>query len=239
MRGVAASVCGSITSIVRIVSDRPDPGGVRANLAGTTRTSWRLSEHLESLITERVTPEPGPSGGKRKPSSKPPWNSAAADLVFDLRSLARHLEDDLRSRVTGGTVRRGWSDRNTELSLQAITDLSVVAVDSDVAVVLVKLTSWVERARPVVGETEPLRRVPRVHGYVEPRCPWCGYCTLRCKLAAGLVFCINPSCTDQSGRRPQGTVEVGTTVEDVTLRWQDSTCGVPQYTVQEVHGVAA
>lgn len=186
-----------------------------------------------------MTPEPGPSGGKRKPGSKPPWNSAAADLVFDLRSLARHLEADLRVRVTGGRTVRGLSDRNTHLSLLALSDLAVTAQDSDVAVVLVKLTGWVDRARPVVGQTEPLRRVPRVHGYVEPRCPWCGYCTLRCKLAAGLVFCINPSCTDHSGKRPQGTVEVGVSVEDVTLRWQDDTCGMPQYTVQEVHGVAA
>lgn len=142
-------------------------------------------------------------------------------------------------RVTGGRVARGLSDRNTQLSLFSLPDLAVTATDSDVAFVLVKLTGWVERARPVVGETEPLRRVPRIHGYIEPRCPWCGFCTLRCKLAAGFLFCINPSCTDDSGKRPLGTVEVGMTVDEVTLRWQDGTAGIPQYTVQEVHGVAA
>jgi hypothetical protein len=224
---------------IESVNDRPDPGGVRANLLEATRTSWRLSEHLESLVAERSTPPPGPSGGKRKPGSTPPWNKAAADLVFDLRSLVRNLEEDLRLRVTGGHLRRGWSDRNTRLSLQAVADLSTTAKDSDVAVTLGHLGGWLERARPVVGETEPLRRVPRVYGYVEPRCPWCGYCTLRCKLTAGLLFCINPFCTDESGRRPQGIIEVGIVMSDVVLRWQDSTVGIPQYSVQEVHGEAA
>lgn len=221
------------------MNDRPDPGGVRANLFQATRTSWRLSEHLESLVTERISPPPGPSGGARKQGSKPPWNSAAADLVFDLRSLARSLEEDLRLRVTGGRVQRGFSDHNTQLSLWALSDLSITAPDSDVAVVLVSLSRWVERARPTVGEVEPLRRVPRTSGYVEPRCPWCGYCTLRCKLAAGMLFCINPSCTDDQGRRPLGVIEVDMVLRNVTLRWQDDTCGIPQYTVQEVHGVAA
>lgn len=221
------------------MNDRPDPGGVRANLHEATRTSWRLSEHLESLVTERSTPAPGPSGGKRKPGSTPPWNKAAADLVFDLRSLARHLEEDLRYRVTGGYVARGFSDRNTQLSLKALADLSTTAQDADVAVVLVQLTGWVERARPVVGETEPLRRVPRIAGYVEPRCPWCGYCTLRCKLAAGFIFCINPSCTDDSGRRPLGVIEVSVTMSEVILRWQDNTYGIPQHTVEAVYEGAA
>ena len=221
------------------MNDRPDPGGVRANLHEATRTSWRLSTHLESLVTERSTPAPGPSGGKRKPGSTPPWNKAAADLVFDLRSLARSLEEDLRYRVTGGYVRRGFSDRNTELSLQALTALSVTAQDADVALVLVQLSGWVERARPVVGETEPLRRVPRVQGYVEPRCPWCGYCTLRCKLAAGFIFCINPSCTDEQGRRPLGVIEVDITLQGVVLRWQDYTYGMPQYSTEEVYEGAA
>jgi hypothetical protein len=217
------------------VNDRPDPGGVRASLLEATRTSWRLSEHLESVIAERTTPPPGPSGGKRKPGSTAPWNAPAASLIFDLRLLARHLEEDLRLRVTGGRVTRGTSDRNTWLSLKALTELSVMAQDSDVAVALSQLGGWLERARPAVGETEPLRRVPRVPGYVEPRCPWCQYCTLRCKLAAGLLFCINPSCTDEDGRRPQGIIEVGMVITDVFLRWQDSTYGMPQYTVQEVY----
>lgn len=221
------------------MNDRPDPGGVRANLHEATRTSWRLSEHLESLVTERSTPAPGPSGGKRKPGSTPPWNKAAADLVFDLRSLARHLEEDLRYRVTGGYVQRGFSDRNTQLSLKALADLSTTAKDADVAVVLVQLSGWVERARPVVGETEPLRRVPRTSGFVEPRCPWCGYCTLRCKLAAGMLFCINPSCTDDQGRRPLGVIEVDVTLRDVVLRWQDSTYGIPQHRVEDVYAGAA
>lgn len=216
------------------MNDRPDPGGVRANLFQATRTSWRLSEHLESLIAHRTTPEPGPSGGKRKPGSTPPWNSMAANLVFDLRSLARNLEEDLRYRVTGGYVRRGLSDRNTQLSLKALADLSTTAADSDVAVALVQLTGWVDRARPVVGESEPMRRVPRAPGYVEPRCPWCGFCTLRCKLMAGHVFCINPSCTDADGRRPLGMIEVASVTHEVTLRWQDDTYGVPQYTVQSL-----
>jgi hypothetical protein len=217
------------------VNDRPDPGGVRANLLEATRTSWRLSEHLESIIAERTSPPPGPSGGKRKPGSTPPWNAAAAGLIFDLRSLVRHLEEDLRLRVTGGRIHRGASDRNTHLSLQALSALAVTAADSDVAVTLAQLTGWLERARPVVGETEPLRRVPRVPGCIEPRCPWCSYCTLRCKLAAGLLFCINPSCTDEAGRRPQGIIEVGMVLTEVFLRWQDSTYGIPQYTVQEVY----
>lgn len=130
--------------------------------------------------------------------------------------------------MTGGRIHRGISDRNTQLSLWALADLATTAADSDVAVVLVQLGGWVERARPLVGETEPLRRVPRTPGFMEPRCPWCGYCTLRCKLAAGMIFCINPSCTDEDGRRPLGVIEVGVTVHDVLLRWQDSTYGAPQ-----------
>jgi hypothetical protein len=226
-------------SILGSVNDRPDPGSVRANLLEATRTSWRLSEHLESIITERASPAPGPSGGKRKPSSTPPWNAAAAGLIFDLRSLARHLEEDLRLRVTGGQLRRGLSDRNTELSLKAIADLSTTALDSDVAVALGQLGGWLERARPTVGQSEPLRRVPRMPGYVEPRCPWCGYCTLRCKLAAGILFCINPSCTDEDGRRPQGIIEVGLVITEVYLRWQDSTYGIPQHTTEAVYAQVA
>lgn len=214
------------------MTERPDPGSVRANLHEATRTAWRLSEQLETYIADWGQPTLGIGGGRKKPGSTPPWNSTAADLIFSLRTLCRRLEAELRAAVTGGVRLRGFSDRNTHLSLEALNDLAVTATDSQVAFALYEINAWLEKARPVVGETEPLRRLPRLPGCGEPRCPWCAYCTLRCKPTAGMLFCINPGCLDENGRRPHGSIDVGTAVDAVVIRWQDGTFGVPQPSVQ-------
>lgn len=159
--------------------------------------------------------------------SSPSWNAQVAYLIFDLRPLVRSCESRLRFTGTNTVQRpRGGSDENTYLALEALPDLALSAGSGAANEALRDLEAWHHRARLALGEVEPMRRVPRQPGAQEPRCPWCEHLTLRCQVHAGLVKCVNPECLDDTGRQPQGWLEIGRTSGEPMLVWRDGTSGL-------------
>lgn len=180
---------------------------------------------------EELLPQPGSRGNQLiRPSTLvrawPSWHTQAAYLVFELHRLVRDHESRLRVIVSGTRARRGGSDRNTFLALDALDALAGAAGPDEVHETLTALTAWLRRAREALGEIEPLSRLPRLPGQSEPRCPWCQRMTLRHQPYAGIVRCINPACRDGDGRRPVGRVEIGRLSCEPLLLWGTGEVGL-------------
>lgn len=222
-----ALYASSISGYSPSVKDQHEPGTLRSELVKTVYRTWVLNELLEEEVSEPVGRGPGlglrtPAGG-----SKAPWNGQAAVLVLELHRQARYLESDWTVKVSGHEPSRGNSDRNTWLALYQLTNLMEAVNDIEVRTAMHPLKTWVRRAEVTLGKSEPIRRVPREFGHSEPVCPWCGYMTLRCHVATGTVFCVNPGCRDRDGKRPQGSL--GTNDQGLlTLTWQDGSSRIPE-----------
>jgi len=76
-----------------------------------------------------------------------------------------------------------------------------------------------------LGFTESAKRLPRVKGESSALCPWCKRDTLREMALAGVIFCMDPSCVDDEGRRPKAQLEYFQ--GEMVLRWQDGIIGAP------------
>jgi hypothetical protein len=200
------------------------PGSVRALLEDAVKLVWHLNELLELMVPYAGT---GQSDEVKRHGqmihASPPWQAQAANLVMDLHAEARRLERSLKAEVMGdrSSVDRGGSSRNTWLALKALLRLTEAVEDVTAADVLVALERWTSRAEVVLGKAEPARRLPRAIGAGEPRCPWCAYLTLRCRPQNGLVYCVNPTCTDEDGRRPRALMGVDYLTGEAVLTWQD------------------
>jgi len=98
----------------------------------------------------------------------------------------------------------------------------------DVQVVTIrKLESWIYRGRLVLGEAEPVSRLPRLPGEEEPRCPYGNHKgTLRVRHATGVVTCLHPVCRDSNGDKPIGRIELGQFSGEPMIAWADGTTGV-------------
>jgi len=204
-----------------------DRGDTFDQLRETSIDVRRMAAVLEDLIQHPGTRHDDVIRPSVLVGSSPAWNAQAAYLIFDLRQLVRAHESELRSIGTGVSQRpRGGSDQNTYLALEAIVDLAMAAGTELAKKTLYDLKTWHHRARVVLGEVEPLERVPRQPGEPEPRCPWCEMTTLRYQACAGLVKCVNPECRDEDGERPRGRLEIGRTSGEPLLVWQDSTSGL-------------
>lgn len=191
---------------------------IRMRLREAVQDALELNKRLEDIIAVKST---GPSGvfhGKVD-HSQPPWNAAAADAILDLHAWSRENEQLMRIRVGLPVRERGNSSPNTAKALEAITRLAEKADDESARSAAAWLSSWARKASQVLGDTEQAGRLPRLQGQKEPACPWCGGSTLRQLPLAGIVFCIDPSCEDDEGRRPKGRLEYF--AGDFVLRWQD------------------
>lgn len=215
--------------------DHHEPGTVRHSLVQTVYRSWVLNEILEDEVTEPACPASG-GGFRHVPSgSKPPWNSQAAHLVMDLHAKAREFEASFSYQACGTYPNRGVSSRNTWLALYRLTDLMEAVGDREVVFVLTGLRIWNGQAEVVLGQAEPIRRLPREFGSTEQVCPWCQYKTLRCYASTGSVFCINPGCQDADGGKPKAVIDVDVSGA-LTLVWQDGVHRVPTPLKEELTG---
>lgn len=156
-------------------------------------------------------------------ATAPPWNAGAALLVMDLHAFTREREQTFVALVSGRDKERGGSDRNTELSLKALPKLAEAIDDDQVGQTIRTLSRWVNRAEETIGLAEPLRRIPRSPGAVEPRCPWCGYLTVRWRLTTARIHCVNPGCSTEPGhdRRPTGYLEVNLSAGTAEIVWDE------------------
>lgn len=147
-------------------------------------------------------PDTQPHAGHAQPESAPPWNSAAANALFDVHAAVRELEQDLRYQVTGSLQTRGGSDANTDAALDAICSLGEAASGDgagQAAKVLARLADAILMLPAVDLEERPQR--------VRASCPYCARSMLRVLPRSGEVTCLGfGSCADSDGRHPRGMV---------------------------------
>lgn len=215
------------------MEDPYEPGTIRSELVKAVYRTWVLNELLENDVAEPVGRNPGSGVGGNSTGSRPPWNSQAAELILDLRIKSRQCEWDFTFQVLGHGTVRGDSDRNTWLALYRVTDLMGAVTDRVVLSALTVFRAWIGRAEVLLGQAEPIRRLPREFGEKEQCCPWCSYRTLRCRSDTGTVFCVNPACRDSDGERPKAVIGVSDGGE-LTLLWQDGTHRIPTPYQEEV-----
>jgi hypothetical protein len=180
-------------------------------------TTWLPHAHA---LTTRPDVD-GTTGHGTGFHSQPPWNTAAANAYLDAAETTRRLEASLRHAVTGhpGT-RRGGTDANTLLALQAIENLGQ-AVTSKAATtaarILARCLAPIERL-PAVDTAEPSQKV---------RGATCPYCHTRMLLVfprSGRVTCLLwGACFDGDGNHPAGLVDRSVTGE-VMVAWADGHC---------------
>lgn len=194
----------------------------RGRLHTACQRAWRLNQALETLVPHRsVTREEVISRTRVTPA--PPWHARAALLVMDLHAMTRKSESDLLVLVSGNAKNRGGSDRNTELSLEALPKLAEAVEDRHVWLVIFRLEQWIHKVEETLGLIEPLRHLPAPPGESEPRCPWCGYLTLRWQMRLARVRCVNPGCAvdPYHDRRPAGYLEMDLQTGVTEIVWDD------------------
>jgi hypothetical protein len=199
---------------------------LRSQLRDSVQQSAALLGRLELLIAVKTRQQSEHFHGKID-HSQPPWNAQAAGVILDMHAKAREMEAWLRLSQGLPPRPRGGSDGNTCAALENIARLAEAAEDATVRDYIRDIEKWVRDARVVLGETERPKRLPRLAGKPEPRCPFCENHTLRMWPLAGKIFCIKPDCKDEDERKPQARMEYSTHVNDWVLVWQDGLAGVP------------
>jgi hypothetical protein len=188
---------------------------VTADLHGSCAVIAVLLPAARALLAE---PGTGAVGGRVPPSSRPPWDSAAANAVMDAHEGLRRLEASLRLAVTGRTgPRRGGSDAATMAALKAIESLSN-AVDLKAADQAARYVDGLCRPileLPAIDQAERWRKVPA-------ECPYCKFTMLRVQPRAGAVTCLRYGlCHDSDGHHPIGHVYVSQLTGDPRVHWAD------------------
>ena len=91
-----------------------DPGGERMTDTRLAEACALIAECLPVALQLVTEPDADGTTGTGQPSSRPPWNQAAASAAMDAHEGLRRLEASLRLAVTGHTgPRRGGSDAST------------------------------------------------------------------------------------------------------------------------------
>lgn len=186
-----------------------------SSLTETCATLARLLPEAAELITE---PDTDGTTGTGQPSSRPPWNTAAANATMDVHAAVRHIEHAMRLEARLPARRRGGSDANTIAAITAIGTLASADI-SDTAITAAARD--LERLiRPIqelaaVDQAEPWRRIPAT-------CPYCGFGMLRVAPRAGTVTCLRyGACSDSDGKHPIGHVYVSQLTGDPRVHWND------------------
>lgn len=158
--------------------------------------------HAEDLVTE---PDADGSTGRSAPASRPPWNAAAANAVFDVHAGVRELEQTMRYLVTGTLIRRGGSDAATAAALAAIPALAEALPAAAATAAARQVERWVTEILqlPAIDqEDRPVR--------VMAPCPYCRMAMLRVYPRSGRVTCLRyGACADSDGRHPIGDIGRG------------------------------
>lgn len=204
----------------------PAHTAIRLRLKEAANHASGLHARLEPLIAIKSRQPSGGFHGKID-HSQPPWNAPVAHAITDLHSLARKMERELQGELGFPVRDRGGSDANTGSALDAVVRLAEGADDVLVRFCTRELEKWCRRASIALDELEIPKRLPRIKGKPEPKCPFCTSHTLRSKPGLGEIFCINPACKDEQGRKPSAQMEYSRLACDWVMVWQDGIAGVP------------
>lgn len=198
-----------------------DPGSLRERLKSSTQSAWRMYCALEVMLPFKEASQGEPISRQKLTASTIPWHAPAAHLIHDFHTEIRRLEVNLKAEVSGiRGVRRGGSDRNTELALKSIVNLSEAVDDQTVNGVLNFFDRWLRRAEAVFSPDKGLHRVPREPGEEELRCPWCEYQTMRWQPSTGILVCINPECRTGDGVRPRWIAAYELVSDQLSFTWK-------------------
>jgi len=179
--------------------------------------------HAQALTT---IPDTDGTTGHAQPSSRPPWNSAAADALLDAVEGARQLEAAWRSGHRRPPAATG-------AVLASITRLSYGLPDCPPR-------EYDQRGRPkpcrcqrceamrsfarwttAILQLAAVDREERPQRVPSP-CPYCGFGMLRVYPRSGRVACLAaPTCTDSNGNPPVGHVDRSALDGTPLVRWGD------------------
>ena len=169
--------------------------------------------HAAALIAQ---PDTDTSSGHGQPSSRPPWNPAAAAAALDAIEGAARLERQLRRDVTGlDSPQRPPAQTGTVIRLIAIHATNLPARDA--AQVARQVTGWVQAILmlPAIDEAERPRHMPLV-------CPYCGSRSLWAYVRDGKLACLRAgACTDSDGVQPRGQLMISRVTGDPVVAWSD------------------
>lgn len=199
---------------------------LRSGLRDSVKHAVTLDVRLEKLIACRPWRPSGNFHGKVD-FSQPPWYAPVAHSHLDLHALSRKLERDLQLELGLPARRRGGSTLNTRKALESACRLAESANDFIVKLSVKELEKWSGRASIALEDTEIPKRLPRIPGGSEPKCPFCENHTLRSMPLEGEIYCINPACRDENQKRPKARMEYSGLAGDWVMVWQDGIAGVP------------
>ncbi len=199
---------------------------LREDLRVAVAEALTVNQRLEAVIAVPTRHVRDESQHGRVDHSQPPWNAVAAHLIMDLHARSRELERELRDRAQLSSLHRGGGSSNTRAALEAVLNVAEAVPDPDVTAALHWLESWTCRAQVALGVRDRPQHLPQRPREAEPRCPYCFSQTLRFWASRGVVRCVNPTCVDETGRRPAALMEYSVVAVDWVLAWRDGTVGV-------------
>ena len=199
---------------------------LRSKLKDSVQHALALNERLKRVVAVKSRTASGGFHGKID-FSQPPWHAPVANAIMDLHAQSREAEGCLRASQKLPYRERGGSDGNTKLAMEAILRLSEAADDGSVKANTKWIEGWSRKASIALCETEAPRKLPRLEGEKERKCPFCECCTLRMLPLHGKIKCCNPECKDDEGRKPSAKLEYSEVAKDLVLVWQDSAVGLP------------
>jgi hypothetical protein len=197
----------------------------RDRLKTAVEKAIRVYAQLEVAVS--AWPSRGNGGIFTPPGPRPPWSSAAANLIFELRHEVRYMEASLRTAAGLPVRERGGSDVNTLTALRTITNIAEAAGVARANDAARWLERWDGAAARALGEASSIIRLPRQPGEKERPCPFCVCLTLRYWPLLGVVRCINSTCKDDSGKRPSARIEYSDFTTQLELVWMDGGMGLP------------
>lgn len=169
-------------------------------------------------LAEALIAEPDADGAtiRGKPSSRPPWNAAAANALLDAVEAARRLEAALRCEVTGRVAERRPASAAGAI-LRAIPVLAGAAdpyTQRETAIIIVRVT------RPIM-QLAAIDQEERAQTAAWP-CPYCGFEMVRLYPLAGRVTCLRYGlCYDANGVHPVGLADWSRLDGTAAVYWSD------------------
>lgn len=182
---------------------------------------------LAALIPEK--PNKPKHGPRSKPPTAPaPWNGEAAGLWMEIHAGVRWHEDTLCLLAGLPARHRGGSDQNTVYALERLPILAGAGPDMSYQVgdTIRDVDRWLRQAREILGLADPTHRMPKAPKHDEPACPYCHLYTLRWRgerYTDVKVWCANPTCRDNEGRKPVARARRGTFSGTESMCFQDGT----------------
>ena len=163
------------------------------------------------------------SAGHTKPHSTPPWNSAAANALFDALEGTRRIHSAMQREITGRDHPPQPHSRAGR-TLQAIPRLALAVSEttrSDATRQLTRYTTTFLQLPAVDLEERPQR--------INAACPYCRRPMLRLYPRDGRLTCLAyGDCFDADGRHPIGHMTIGQASGEPFIAWADGTIQLPE-----------